>query len=94
MIQHQTIEVLGTDDRLRIHHLLTPLHERAARFLNTFVGRTITMTEKEFESVRLEMSAHGCWLIDEEVDGQPKIGLLNNTMPQFMNKLYAALLKS
>jgi len=64
MIHHETLEVLSTDNRIQIHHLLAPLSERAARFLNTFVGRTICLTEKEFESVQLEMGAHNCWLID------------------------------
>lgn len=47
--------VIGTQ------YFVTPLTERAARFLNGFVGRTITMTQKEWESIELEMPAHRIW---------------------------------
>lgn len=43
-------------------HEVTPLTEKAARFLNSFVGRSIVMTEKEFRSMAMEMSVHGCWI--------------------------------
>ena len=46
-------------------HFVTPLTEKAARFLNSFVGRTITMTDKEWQSVRMEMGAHHCWVMGE-----------------------------
>jgi hypothetical protein len=44
-------------------HLVTPLTEKAARFLNTFVGRTLTMSEKEWTSVQMEMGAHKVWVM-------------------------------
>lgn len=42
-----------------------PMTEKAARFLNTFVGRTVRMTAKEWESASMEMSAHGCWVMGQ-----------------------------
>jgi hypothetical protein len=47
-------------------HKVTPLTEGAALFLNTFVGRTIVMSEKEYQSMRLEMPAHRCWIMGED----------------------------
>ncbi len=64
MIQHKRIEVLGTDGFTQVHHLLTPLSDKAARFLNTFVGRTVSMSTRDFESAQLEMPAHGCWIVE------------------------------
>jgi hypothetical protein len=46
-------------------HLVTPLTERAALFLNTFVGRTLVMTSRDWQSVCLEMSAHKVWVMGE-----------------------------
>jgi hypothetical protein len=46
-------------------HLVTPLTEKAALFLNSFVARTIAMTDNEWASVRMEMSAHGVWVMGE-----------------------------
>lgn len=42
-------------------HYVTPLTARAALFLNGFVGETITMTTKEWESIELEMASHRIW---------------------------------
>ena len=42
-------------------HEVTALKEKAARFLNTFVGRTLIMDAKQWESVQMEMGAHGVW---------------------------------
>jgi len=47
-------------------HLITPLTEKSARFLNSFVGRTIIMDEKAYQSMRLEMHSHGCWIMGEK----------------------------
>jgi hypothetical protein len=44
--------------RHRAKHEVTPPTEKAARFLNTFVGRTLILTAKEWESVQMEMGAH------------------------------------
>jgi hypothetical protein len=46
-------------------HQVTPLTEQAARFLNTFVGRTITMSNKEWESVQMEMGGHNVWVVEK-----------------------------
>jgi hypothetical protein len=46
-------------------HFVTPLTEKAARFLNGFVGRTIVMSAKDWESVRMEMGAHKVWVMGE-----------------------------
>lgn len=46
-------------------HLVTPLTERAARFLNTFVYRTVVMDEKEWNSAKLEMPAHQVFIMGE-----------------------------
>ena len=44
-------------------HEVTPLTEKAALFLNTFVGRTVLMNDKEYQSMLLEMPAHRCWIM-------------------------------
>lgn len=46
-------------------HLVQPLTENAARFLNTFVHRTLIMCDKEWETVRMEMGAHKIWVMGE-----------------------------
>jgi dihydrofolate reductase len=46
-------------------HEVTPMTEKAARFLNTFVGRTIIMTDKMWESVAMEMGAHKIWVMGQ-----------------------------
>lgn len=43
-------------------HEVTPLTEKAALFLNTFVGRKLRLTQQEWRSVQLEMGAHQCWV--------------------------------
>lgn len=47
-------------------HLVTPLTEKAARFLNTFVNRTVVMDEQEYRSMTLEMSSHKVWIMGSE----------------------------
>jgi hypothetical protein len=46
-------------------HIVEPMTEKAARFLNCFVGSVLVMSAEEFESVRMEMGAHGCWIMGE-----------------------------
>ena len=64
MIEHKRIEVLGTDGFTQILHHLTPMTEKAARFLNTFPLHTVCMTERDYASAKLEMPAHGCWIVE------------------------------
>jgi hypothetical protein len=56
MIEH---EISGKN------HKITPLTEKAALFLNTFVGRTLIMDEKAYQSMLLEMPAHRCWIMGQ-----------------------------
>lgn len=48
-----------------LQHIVTPLTEKAALFLNSFVGREIVMSEKEWQSTQLEMPAHRVWIMGE-----------------------------
>jgi hypothetical protein len=48
-------------------HIVTPLTEKAALFLNTFVGREIVMTSRDWESVQMEMGAHKCWVMGDTI---------------------------
>lgn len=41
------------------------LNEKAAKFLNTFVGKKFIADGGYMRSIRLEMAAHGCWIMGE-----------------------------
>jgi len=47
---------------MNLNHV-TPMTDKAARFLNTFVGRTLLLSDVEWEKVQMEMAAHKCWVM-------------------------------
>ena len=47
-------------------HEVVALTEKAAKFLNTFVGRKLIMSDKEWMSCRMEMGAHKVWVMGEK----------------------------
>jgi hypothetical protein len=46
-------------------HQVVALTDKAARFLNTFVGRELVMDDKQWQSVRMEMGAHKVWVMGD-----------------------------